>query len=310
MGNATFTDKIFHDEEAAIAYLEGVRWPDGPICPHCGGTEKAYRLKGKSTRPGLWKCGHCRKQFTVKVGTLFESSHIPLHKWLQATHLYCSSKKGFSPHQLHRIMGITYKSAWFMAHRIREAMKDLVFTKKLGGGGRVVEVDETFWGNKKKCKPGARGYSHKGKIFSLVERGGDVRSFHVQRVNSKTLKPIIREQVEKDTHIISDEMSSYTGLDQEFDKHDVVCHSKKEYSCGEIYTNIIENYFSILKRGLTGVYQHVGALLLGRYVGEFDFRYNNRKITDSGRTGLALLGIEGKRLFYRDSSVMVIPQGI
>jgi transposase-like protein len=301
MSEAVLANPIFHDEEKAVEYLEGVRWPSGPICPHCGNQDKVYRIKGKTARPGLLKCGLCRKQFTVKVGTLFESSHIPLHKWLQATHLLCSSKKGISSHQLHRMMGITYKSAWFMTHRIREAFKDSEFANKLGGAGKFVEVDETYWGNKGKQRLGSRGYAHKEKIFSLVERDGEVRSFHVPQVTGKTLKPIMREQIERDTHIVTDEMGAYKDLDKEFDNHSTVCHSQNEYVRGPIYTNTIENYFSILKRGLTGVYQHVGPQHLKRYIGEFDFRYNFRKITDEERRMVALQGIEGKRLLYRDS---------
>lgn len=302
MSEAIFANPIFNDEAQAVAYLESVRWPSGPICPHCGNTDKIYRIKqntDKKIRYGLLKCGHCKKQFTVKVGTLFESSHIPLHKWLQATHLLISSKKGISSHQLHRMLGITYKSAWFMTHRIREAFKDPVFTNKLGGGGKFVEVDETYWGNTNKKRPGARGYAHKEKIFSLVERGGEVRSFHVPHVTGKTLKPIIREQIEKDTHIVTDDMGAYKGLNKEFDNHSTVCHSEGEYVRGPIYTNTIENYFSILKRGLVGVYQHVGPQHLKRYIGEFDFRYNFREITDAERRDIALQGIEGKRLTYR-----------
>lgn len=300
---ATATAPYFHDEQKAREYLEATRWPDGPICPHCGGSEKIYRLKGKTARPGLLRCGACRRQFTVTVGTLFERSHIPLHKWLFAAYLLCSSKKGISSHQLHRMLGITYKSAWFMTHRIREAMADPVFTNKLGGNGKFVEADETYWGNKGKQRPGARGGSHKEKIFSLVERGGQVRSFHVVKVNAATLKPILRQQVEADTHVVTDEYRAYRGLQKDFTRHSTVCHSKGEYSRGPIYTNTIEGYFSILKRGMIGVYQHCGPQHLRRYVGEFDFRYNNRKCDDLERTTVALRGIEGKRLMYRDSSV-------
>jgi transposase-like protein len=253
-------------------------------------------------RPGLLKCAECRKQFSVTVGTLFEKSKIPLHKWLMAVYLLSSSKKGISSHQLHRSLGVMYKTAWFMTHRIREAMKDPVFTSQLGANGGIVEADETYWGNKGKQAPGARGADHKEKIFSLVERGGQVRSFHVPAVTAKTLLPIMKEQVAEDTHVITDEMKSHTGLSGMFARHSTVCHSGGEYVRGEIYTNTIEGYFSILKRGLTGVYQHVGSQHLRRYVGEFDFRYNNREITDMERTLVALKGIEGKRLMYRDSS--------
>jgi transposase-like protein len=187
MKGMTLANEIFHEEDKTREYLENIRWPDGPVCPHCGCKESMYRITGKSVRPGLWKCGKCRKQFTVTVGTLFEKSHIPIHKWLQAAFLMCSSKKGISSHQLHRMLDITYKSAWFLSHRLREAMKDPFFVM-LGGKGRIVEADETFWGNTGKQRFGARGYAHKEKIFSLVERKGKVRSFHVPKVNSATLK--------------------------------------------------------------------------------------------------------------------------
>ncbi len=191
----------FKDADSARKHLEKLRWPNGPVCPHCGNSGNNYSLKGKAHRPGLHKCKFCRKQFSVTVGTLFERSKIPLHDWLKAVFLLCSSKKGMSSHQIHRILGVTYKTAWFMTHRIREAMSDPVFKTQLGGGGKIVEADETFWGTKFDKAPKARGYEHKEKIFSLVERNGNVRSFHVQRVNGATLKPIIREQVARETHI-------------------------------------------------------------------------------------------------------------
>lgn len=302
MSKAGLSAVYFKDETAAREYLEKIRWPNGPVCPHCGSVDEHYPLKGKKTRPGLYKCSDCRKQFTVTVGTVFERSKISLDKWLTAVFLLCASKKGISSHQMHRVLGITYKTAWFMTHRIREAMKDPVFTSQLGGAGTVVEADETFWGNKGKQRKGARGYAHKEKIFSLVERGGKVRSFHVPTVAAKTLKPIMREQIHKDTSIMTDEMGSYMGLDREFASHDVVRHSAREYVRGQIYTNTVENYFSILKRGLVGVYQHVGANHLRKYIGEFDFRYNHRNLTDIERTDVALAGIQGKRLLYQDSS--------
>lgn len=207
-----------------------------------------------------------------------------------------------SSHQLHRMMGVTYKTAWFMTHRIREAMKDPVFIRKLGGMGKIVEVDETFWGNKGKHAKGARGWGHKEKIFTLVERGGEVRSYHVETVSAKTLKPIMRKQIDTDTHVMTDEFRSYKGLNRDFAKHDYVTHSRKEYSRGAIHVNNCENYFSMLKRGLNGVYHHVGSQHLKRYIGEFDFRYNNRKISDMERYDKALMGVSNKRLMYRDSS--------
>ena len=290
----------FQSEDKAREYLENIRWANGVYCPHCGSVAKHYELKGKSTRPGLYKCKDCRKQFTVTVGTLFERSKIKLHKWLMATYLLCSSKKGISTHQLHRTLGVTYKTAWFMTHRIREAMKDPVFANKLGSNGGTVEVDETFWGNsqRNKGKIGG-GWAHKEKIFSLVERGGEVRSFHVTRVNSTTLQPIMKEQIAQESHVMTDEFNSYKGIDRYFENHDTVCHRSGEYARGPIHSNTVENYFSILKMGLVGVYQHVGSNHLKRYIGEFDFRYSNRKRTDLERTDIALKGITGKRLMYR-----------
>ena len=288
----------FHDKDKARSYLENLRWPTGPACPHCGGVEKIYTITGEKVRHGVYKCGDCRKQFTVTVGTLFHGSKIPLNKWLLAVHLMCSSKKGISSHQLHRMLGITYKSAWFMTHRIREAMRDPVFSDKMGGGGSVVEADETFWGNQGKNEKGARGYKHKEKIFSLVERDGRVRSFHVPRVNAKTLRPIMQEQIAKDTHIITDEAKAYNQAAKGFASHESVNHGAKEYVRGQIHTNTIESYFAIVKRGLTGTFHHVSPQHLKRYLSEFDFRYSNRKRTDKERSDEALKGISGKRLTY------------
>lgn len=290
----------FHDETKAREYLEEIRWANGIVCPHCGVVGDHYRLNGEAHRTGLLKCKDCRQQFSVTVGTLFERSKIPLHKWLLATFLMCSSKKGISSHQLHRILGVTYKTAWFMTHRLREAMKDPAVKRQMGGGGSTVEADETYWGNNRSKKiPRPRGgYENKEKIFSLVERGGKVRSFHVQSVNGATLKPILRAQVAKNSRIVTDEHGAYAGLKQHFDSHEVVKHSHKEYVRGDVYTNTAENFFSILKRGLIGTFHHVGSQHLHRYVNEFDFRYNNRKITDSERADLALQGIAGKRLTY------------
>lgn len=295
----------FENKDKAREHLESVRWPNGSVCPHCSNEEGNYKLKGEATRKGVYKCKKCRKQFTVTVGTLYERSHIPLHIWLKATYLICASKKGMSSHQLHRMLGVTYKTAWFMSHRIREAMKDLIFVKKLGGKGKVVEADETFWGNKGKQKKGARGWGHKEKIFTLIERDGDVKSFHVETVSAKTLKPIMKEQIEKETHIMTDDFKSYKGVRKDFYKHDMVKHSKKEYVRGAIHVNNCENNFSLLKRGLVGTFHHVGAQHLKRYIGEFDFRYNNRKISDSERSEMALKGIVGKRLLYRDSQELM-----
>lgn len=287
----------FQDPDKAREYLERIRWKNGRVCPHCGAVDKHYKLEGKAHRPGLYKCSSCREQFTVTVGTVFERSKVPLNKWLMAVYLVCSSKKGISSHQLHRTLGVTYKTAWFMSHRIREAMTALSFNKPLGEGGGTVEADETFWGNNNKVK--GRGYAHKEKIFSLVERGGKVRSFHVP---AKTLKPILKQQVAPEARIMTDEMGSYRGLEADFAGHETVTHSTGEYVQGHAHTNTVEGYFSILKRGLIGTFRHVGAQHLRRYVSEFDFRYNHRKVDDVQRVNSALEGIAGKRLMYRDSS--------
>ena len=289
----------FRTEAAARKHLERVRWPYGAVCAHCG-SQNATAMKGEKHRAGLYNCKDCRKQFSVTVGTLFEGSKIPLHKWLTAVHLLASSKKGFSSHQLHRTLKITYKSAWFMTHRIREAMRDPIFAGQLGGDHRIVEADETFWGNKRASKGKRGGWRHKEKVFSLLERGGNVRSFHEASVGAKTLKPIIRQQVAQDTYIMTDGSGAYHNLESEFAGHHSVDHEKAEYVRGPIHVNGLENYYSILKRGLSGVYQHVGAKHLKRYIGEFDFRYNNRHLTDDQRAMVALLGIAGKRLRYRE----------
>jgi transposase-like protein len=290
------TNPIFTDENEARDHLEKLRWPNGPFCPHCGETEKIKKLEGKSHRPGLYQCNACRQHFTVTVGTLFERSHIPLHKWLLAFHLMSASKKGISAHQLHRMLGITYKSAWFMAHRIREAMTSN--SNGMLGSKGPVEVDETFVGRKPGTKK-RRGYGHKNAVLSLVERNGEVRSFHVPSVSAKTLKPYLNGNIAPEAHLITDDAGQYRILGPEFAKHEVICHSAGEYVCGNVHTNTIESFFSILKRGLMGTYHHVGAQHLQRYVCEFDFRYNYRKITDSERADFALKGITGKRLTYR-----------
>ena len=301
----------FHDEEAAFTKLESILWPDGPVCPHCGGLEKAYKIKAnpkKKVRFGLWKCGHCRKQFTVKIGTVFESSHVPLCKWLQAVFLIVSSKKGISAHQLHRTLEITYKSAWFMAHRLREAMRDGALSP-FGGSGEVVEVDETFIGHDRIIKPKhqkkGRGYAHKFKVLTLVERGGRARSMVIDDLKAETIIPILKEQIDNETKVMTDEAGQYKNLHREF-KHGFVRHGIGEYGRGPIHTNTIEGFFSIFKRGMKGVYQHCAKYHLHRYLAEFDFRYNNRAalhVTDPERVENLLAGIVGKRLLYRDSSV-------
>jgi len=295
---------FFHDEHAAIEKLEQILWPNGPVCPHCGGIEKIYRLNGSSTRAGLLKCGHCRKQFTVKVGTVFESSHLPLYKWLQAVYLMCASKKGISANQLHRTLEVTLKTAWFMAHRIREAMKDGLIPM-LGGEGKIVEVDETFIGHDYSVKPKGdkrgRGYAHKHKVLALVERGGKTVSMVVDDHRAKTLLPILKEQIDQQTHIMTDEAGQYTYLSKDFAAHDFVHHGQGEYGRGIIHTNTVEGFFSIFKRGMKGIYQHCAKKHLHRYIAEFDFRHNNRKVSDIDRFYSAIDGISDKRLMYRDS---------
>lgn len=289
----------FSDEDSAREFLEHLRWPNGPVCPHCGSVE-AYRLQAKpnSKRPvrkGVLKCKACREQFTVTVGTIFEDSHIPLNKWLMAIHLLCASKKGMSAHQLHRMLEITYKSAWFMAHRIRYAMSQPPLVDKLQG---IVEADETYVGGKAHGKRG-RGAEHKTPVFALVERKGRVRSFPVERVTAENLKGIMRKHVAQEAHVMTDEFTAYKGLGKEFAAHQVVSHSTGEYVRGLAHTNTAENFFSLLKRGINGVYHHVGSQHLHRYLSEFGFRYDWRGVTDGNRTALAILGIEGKRLTFK-----------
>jgi transposase-like protein len=295
----------FKDASSARTYLEGVRWPHGPVCPHCGSISKDhYALAGEAHREGLWKCKDCREQFTVTVGTVFERSKIGLHVWLQAVYLLCSSKKGMSAHQLHRTLGVTYKTAWFMAHRIREAMTQ-GFTGPLGSGGGQVEADETYIGNKR--KPTGRGKSHKRAVFALVERHGKARSFHVSNVTGKTLKPILQKHVAKGIDLMTDQATVYPGI-AKYWSHSSVNHSKEEYVRGDVHTNTVEGYFSILKRGIIGTYHHVSEAHLQRYCHEFDFRYNHRTalgVTDAERANAVLKELGGKRLTYRRTDATV-----
>jgi len=320
MANPILAAAQFHNEEAAYKFVEARVWPRGPVCPHCGGVERNTALKGSSTRIGVYKCYDCRKPFTVKVGTIFEKSHIPLRLWLQAIFLIASSKKGISSNQLHRTLGVTLKSAWFMSHRIREAM-DGTPSGKLGGPGKIVEVDETYFGNKagvKKARVGGAGMKDKRAIVSLVERKGGVRSYHVPNVDHTNLKQILFTQIDARTHLMTDEATRYWKLGKEFAQHSSVNHSKKEYARGDVTTNTVEGYFSILKRGLIGTYHHVSEHHLQRYVNEFDFRYNNRQVraktiggknkwemvgpSDTQRAENLLKGISGKRLTYRTTA--------
>jgi transposase-like protein len=298
---ADLTNPIFTDNDAAREHLEALRWPSGAFCPHCGEADNVTRLEGASHRAGLHQCNSCRQHFTVTVGTLFERSHIPLNKWLLAFHLMASSKKGMSAHQLHRMLGLTYKTAWFMAHRIREAMKTTP-SGKVGGKGKIIEADETFFGQKP-VAPGTRkprgGYQHKNTIVALVERGGDVRAFHVAGATAASVRMVLDEHADRDSHLMTDDAKHYRKLGRQFNQHSAVNHTRKEYVRGEAHTNTIEGFFSILKRGLIGTYHHVSTQHLQRYVSEFDFRYNHRHIADVERAQAMLIAIEQKGLTYR-----------
>jgi len=302
--SSVLSDKHFHDEEAAYAWVEARVWPEGPVCPHCGGTERISKMQGKSTRIGAYKCYQCRKPFTVKVGTVFEASHVSMTLWLQAMFLMTSSKKGISSNQLHRTLGVTLKTAWFMSHRIRLAMQT-VGLAPMGGAGEIVEIDETFIGQKEDM-PKRRGFAHKHAILSLVERGGSVRSFHVNGTSAAHLVPILRANIAKETAVMTDEAGQYTHLSKDFASHDSVNHGAGEYGRGKVHTNTVEGFYSIFKRGMNGIYQHCGERHLHRYVAEFDFRYNNRVklgIGDTERADCALKGIVGKRLTYRMTNI-------
>jgi transposase-like protein len=307
---------IFTDEDKAREHLEAQRWPEGPVCPHCGNAAQSRirKMAGKSHRAGVYQCNECRKPFSVTVGTVFERSKIPLHVWLYATHLMTASKKGVSAHQLHRMLGVTYKSAWFMAHRIREAMGDAPGSASpVGGEGKIVECDETYFG-KKEVQPtvtkqgtpykSRRKFGPAGKraVVALVERGGSVRSFHVETATKDKVREILVKNVRRSSTLHTDESLLYKQTGKEFASHETVCHSADEFVRGAVHTNTIEGYFSVFKRGMKGVYQHCSEKHLHRYLKEFDFRYNNRSalgVEDSMRRDIALAKIEGKRLTYR-----------
>jgi transposase-like protein len=295
----------FNEAEAAREHLEAIRWPDGPVCPHCGAMGNTRKVTGMKHRAGLYACreADCGGHFTVTVGTLFERSHIPLHKWFQAVYFLCSSKKGMSAHQLSRMLGVTYKTAWFMAHRIREGMKEGAWPGSLGGEGKTVEADETFIGRKPGRKK-QRGFRHKLAVMSLVERGGKVRSFKIDDVNPNTLRKVLVTQVDRKSALMTDDSHFYKPVGKEFASHESVNHSEEEYVRGLAHTNTIEGYFSIFKRGMRGIYQHCGEQHLKRYLVEFDFRYNHRASlgwNDQQRTIAALKGIDGRRLTYQQS---------
>lgn len=288
------------DEDKAIAYVEGLRWPTGePMCPHCGTTGRAYRLK---SRRGLWKCGACRKQFTVRVGSIFEGSPIPLGKWILAIHLMCSSKKGISSNQLKRELGISYQSAWFLTHRIRLAMAQEPLSSLLGAGGGVVEIDETFIGGRKRTNFHRNKTKEAGKkvaVMTLIDREGDARTFMVPNTKKKTLQAIARPNIDGAAIIITDGNISYDGLYKHFRAHFAVDHSKQFVRGLIVHTNFAESYHSLLKRGLIGAFHHVSKRHLPRYLAEFELRWNTRKMSDGERTDRVIKAAEGKRLTYR-----------
>jgi len=294
----------FHSEEAAFAHLEKIVWADGVVCPHCGATDRITKVTAnpaKRIRMGLHRCGHCKGQFTVKVSTVFEHARIPLHKMLQAVYLMTSSKKGISAHQLHRILEITYKSAWFLAHRIREAMRSGSLAP-FGSNGGAVEVDETFIGRKKGSKiKGA--YHHKMAVLGLVDREtGRSRLFHVEKAAGKLIQPIVLANFAREARLMTDENTMYRKIGRQFAEHSAVKHYEKEYVRGDVTTNTVEGAFSIFKRGMKGVYQHCGEKHLHRYLAEFEFRYSNREAVgcnDTDRSVEAMKGIVGKRITYR-----------
>lgn len=307
MSSSILSKPYFHNEEAAYEFVEARIWPRGAVCPHCGGTERNKKMGGASTRVGVYKCYDCRKPFTVKLKTIFEASHIPMRIWLQAIFLIASSKKGISSNQLNRTLGITLKSAWFLSHRIREAMASSP-DGLLGQGGGTVEADETYIGNSARSIAGKaaraagvqRGGDHKEKVVAVVERNGQVRSFHVKNIDGKTLKNVLVNNVAKEAKLMTDELRMYRSIGKNFASHEAVKHSAKEYVRGNAHTNTIEGVFSIFKRGMKGVYQHCEYQHLQRYLAEFDFRYNNRialSVDDQERADLVLTIKSVRKIF-------------
>lgn len=308
----------FHDEAQAFAHIEAILWADGRVCPHCGTVDNSYALKGVRSKPskknpegkerhGLYKCGACRKQFTVRKGTIFEESHLPMTKWLQAIYLMVSSKKGFSAHQMHRVLEVQYKTAWFLCHRIREAMRSGGDLDVFGGGGGDVQVDETFIGTDPDANTNVkkRNYVQKMKVLTLVDRTtGQARSAVINDLKVTTIKPIVDANVSREARILTDEAPRFKAIAAGYADHQAVIHAKDEYvRVGEpsITTNHVENYFSVFKRGMKGVYQHCAKKHLHRYLAEYDFRYNHRSangVEDGERATFALRGIVGKRLTY------------
>lgn len=310
MANSVLSAERFHNEEAAFEYVEAQLWTDGPVCPHCGSTkEQIGHLKGVRSKPskkhpdgvvqvGLYKCYGCRDKFTVRKGTIFEDSHLPLHLWLQAIHLLCASKKGISTRQLQRMLGCGMKTAWHLGHRIRHAMAPGVLLP-MGGAGMTIEADETAITNSRKTKRGPGRKKPKAIVLSLVQRGGNIRSMSIDHTN---VGPLLRKHVDEQSRLVTDGAQHY--VHSPVAQHESVDHSKFEWTRGDVHTNNLEGFFSILKRGLVGTYQHVDKRHFERYLAEFDFRYNERSavgVDDNQRTRNAVRGTVGKRLMYRDS---------
>jgi transposase-like protein len=302
---ANLQNPIFTDETKAREWLAARVWPNGPVCPHCGSTgDDVTALQGKKHRPGVYQCNGCREQFTVTVKTVFERSKIPLSKWLAALFMLTASKKGVSAHQIHRSLGISYKSSWFMMHRLREALRQGDFAAPMGGSGEVVEVDETYYGKQAGHAKGKR-QGHMNAVLTLVTRGGEARTFHVDGTRIADLAPVLRANLAREAKIMTDTAGWYTALGKEFANHETINHTIDEYVRGHVHTNTVEGFFSIFKRGMKGVYQHCSEKHLHRYLAEFDFRYSNRTalgVNDLMRAEIAAAGIKGKRLTYRRSN--------
>jgi transposase-like protein len=300
MSKSMFNAPHFQSPEAAREYLEALRWGQDRVCPHCGTVNESFATK----KAGVYRCRvkECRKDFSVTTKSVMESSHIKLNVWLQAFFLMSSSKKGMSSHQLHRALGITYKSAWFLTHRIREAMRSGGLLPPMGGAGKTVEADETYIGRLKGQPKRRGGASHKNTVMTLVERGGSARSFHIDTTTVAQVAPIVRANISRESRLMTDEARHYREVGKEYISHDAVHHAAEEYVRGDIYTNTVEGYYSIFKRGMKGVYQHCSEKHLHRYLSEFDFRYSNRValgVNDGERADLAIKGAAGKRLTYR-----------
>ncbi|MBX9643227.1 MAG: IS1595 family transposase [Novosphingobium sp.] len=306
MAKSVFDAPQFKTEEGAFAYVEAHLWPNGPVCPHCGNCDQARirKMEGKTTRMGLRKCNECRKPFTVRMGTIFESSHLALHLWLQVIHLMCASKKGISTRQIQRMLSCSMKTAWFLTHRIREAMRAGELAVPFGSGGGAVEVDETYIGHKKNAT-GLRRTAHMWGVLSLVDRNTRaICSFVFEDFRKDQLHPIIRANISREARLMTDEAPMYKKLGREFAEHGTTMHGLDRYVDRDdptIHSNTVEGAFSIFKRGMRGIYQHCQSQHLHRYLAEFDFRYSNRaalEISDTMRAAIALQGVKGKRLTY------------